>query len=275
MIIFVCNRYIFNETVFMIRAYHLYMSCTHPEHLLIISAGEHIHHTYSITIQKYDPSHVIVLVEDEMLNIQKDDSETQKERKINIKKAVAEVKKRVDSDNRREFELVRLSQLHQDVIRDAILKIRNEYRNAAFSFNVTAGTALFSTSLFLMAVWLGGNVCITRTHDSLIELKIPKMSVSELENYPDLIKIVKVLGKKVHNKNTDIDDGWIKNKDILINLGVIKSSSDRLSGNDKVNQSRDMKKLKSWDLIEEKRSGRDVLYRLTSDGIFAYNIFKE
>lgn len=246
-----------------------------PEHLLIISAGEHIHNTYSITVQKYDPSHVFVLVEDEILNIRKDDSEILKERKTNIKKAIDEVKKRVDSDNRREFKLVCLSELHQDVIRDSILKIHHEHKNAAFSFNVTAGTALFSTSLFLMAVWLGGNVCITRTHDSLIELKIPKMSVSELENYPDLIKVVIVLGKKVRNKNNDINDGWMKNKDILIELGVIKSNSDRLSGNDKVNQSRDMKKLKSWDLVEEKRSGRDVLYRLTSDGIFADNIFKE
>lgn len=247
----------------------------HQEHLLIISAGENIHNTYSITVQKYDPSHVIVLVEDEMLNTQDRDSEALKERKINIKKAIAEVKHRVDSDNRREFQLVRLSELHQDVIRDAILKIRNEHKNATFSFNVTAGTALFSTSLFLMAVWLGGNVCITRTFDSLIELKIPKMSVSELEKYPDLIRVVIVLGKKVRNKNNDISDGWMKNKDLLIELGVIKSSSERLNGNEKVNQSRDMKKLKSWDLVEEKKSGRDVLYRLTSDGIFAYNIFKE
>ncbi|UUX91225.1 hypothetical protein [Methanoplanus endosymbiosus] len=245
------------------------------EHLLIISAGEHIHNTYSITVQKYDPSHVFVLVEDEILNNHKDDSEILKKRKANIKKSIAEVKNRVDSDNRREFKLVRLSELHQDVIRDTILKIRNEHRDAAFSFNVTAGTALFSTSLFLMAVWLGGNVCITRTSDSLIELKIPKMSVTELENYPNLIRVVLVLGKKVRNKNDDISDGWIKNKDILIKLGVIKSSSDRPSGSDKVNQSRDMKRLKSWDLVEEKRSGRDVLYRLTSNGIFAYNIFKE
>ncbi|MBT8507035.1 hypothetical protein AZH53_01150 [Methanomicrobiaceae archaeon CYW5] len=215
------------------------------------------------------------MVENEMLNIQNGDSESLKERKTNIKTAIAKVKHRVNSDNRREFKLIHLSELNQDVIRDAILKIRNQHKNAAFSFNVTAGTALFSTSLFLMAVWLGGNVCITRTPDSLIELKIPKMSVSELENYPDLIRVVIILGNKVRNKNIDIRDGWMKNKDILIELGMINSSSERLSGNDKVNQSRDMKKLKSWDLVEEKRSGRDVLYRLTSDGIFAYNIFKE
>ena len=259
----------------MIRTYILYMSGTHPEHLLIISAGEHIHDTYSITVQKYDPSHVFVLVEDEILNICKEDSDSLKDRKNNIKKAIAEIKMRVDSDNRREFKLVCLSELNQDVIRDSILKIRQEHKAATFSFNVTAGTALFSTSLFLMAVWLGGNVCITRTSDYLIELKIPKMSVRELENYPDLMKIVIVLGKKVRNKKNDEKDGWMKNKDILIELGVICCSSDRLSGNDKVNQSRDMKKLKSWDLVEEQRSGRDTLYRLTSDGIFAYNIFKE
>jgi len=251
------------------------MPDTHPEHLLIISAGENIHNTYSITVQKYDPSHVIVIVEDEILNIRKDDSNVLKERKNNIQKAIGEVKKRVDSDNRREFKLVCLSELNQDVIRDSLLKIRHEHKDAVFSFNVTAGTALFSTSLFLMAVWLGGNVCITRTKDSLIELKIPKMSINELEKYPNLIKIVMVLGKRIRNKNNDKNEGWMKNKDILIELGVIHCSYDRLSGNDKVNHSRDMKKLKSWDLVEEKRIGRDVLYRLTSDGIFAYNVFKE
>jgi len=257
------------------------------EHILFISAGASIDKTYAITAEELKPTHVVVLAEESIFHDYEADTDFLKLEKPKIRQAIEGVRQRVELDGRREFALVQLPKLDQDIIRGTILKIRNEHKEAEFSFNVTGGTALFSTSLFLMAIWLGGRVCITRTEDTFIELKIPKMSLKELEENRDLMKIIRVLGGESKNKirvsdkddtrkkNSQIHDTWMRNKEILRELDVIKSVSERVGKNDQVNQTRDMKKLISWDLVEEKKEGRENLYRLTSDGILAYNIFKE
>ena len=257
------------------------------EHILFISAGASIDKTYAITAEELKPTHIVVLAEESIFHDYKADTDFLKLEKPKIRQAIEGVRQRVELDGRREFALVQLPKLDQDIIRGTILKIRNDHKEAEFSFNVTGGTALFSTSLFLMAIWLGGRVCITRTEDTFIELKIPKMSLKELEENRDLMKIIRVLGGESKNKirvsdkddtrkkNSQIHDTWMRNKEILRELDVIKSVSERVGKNDQVNQTRDMKKLISWDLVEEKKEGRENLYRLTSDGILAYNIFKE
>lgn len=249
------------------------------EHILFISAGASIDKTYPITAEELRPTHVIVLVEESVFQDNETDSAFLKEEKPKIRLAIERVKQQVEFDGRKEFSLERLPELDQDVIRGTILKIRNEHKDAQFSFNVTAGTALFSTSLFLMAIWLDGRVCITRKKDQFIELKIPKMSLKELEENPHIMKIVRILGGErskddTRNKSSQIHDTWIRNKEILRELGVIKSLSERVGKNNQVKQTRNMKKLISWDLVEEKIEGRENCYCLTSDGIFAYNIFK-
>ncbi len=257
------------------------------EHILFISAGASIDKTYSVTVEELKPTHVVVLAEESIFHDYEKDTDFLKEEKPKIRLAIEGVRQRVELDGRREFSLVHLPRLDQDIIRGTILKIRNDHKEAQFSFNVTGGTALFSTSLFLMAIWLGGRVCITRTKDPFIELRIPKMSLKELEENPDLMKIIRILGGEsknkirmndkddTRNKSSRINDTWIRNKEILRELDVIKSVSERVGKNEQVNQTRDMKKLISWDLVEEKKEGRESLYHLTSDGIFAYNIFKE
>jgi hypothetical protein len=257
------------------------------EHILFISAGASIDKTYSVTVEELKPTHVVVLAEESIFHDYEKDTDFLKEEKPKIRLAIEGVRQRVELDGRREFSLVHLPRLDQDIIRGTILKIRNDHKEAQFSFNVTGGTALFSTSLFLMAIWLGGRVCITRTKDPFIELRIPKMSLKELEENPDLMKIIRILGGEsknkirmndkddTRNKSSRMNDTWIRNKEILRELDVIKSVSERVGKNEQVNQTRDMKKLISWNLVEEKKEGRESFYRLTSDGIFAHNIFKE
>ena len=246
------------------------------EHILFISAGAHIDETYSITVQNLNPTHVFVLAENKIFE---PDASTDKpffkEEKPKICEAIKNLENKVKTENFREYRLIKLPELDQDVIHDEIIKIRNMNKDADFSFNITAGTALFSTSLFLMAIWLGGRACITRSKFDFLELKIPKMSVKELESYPDLMRIVLALGTKIKNKNIGVDDGWMRNKELFVKLGVIAFERDRVKGNAKVNQTRDMDKLKDWEFIEERKSGREMEYRLSSDGIFAYNIFRE
>ena len=58
-------------------------------------------------------------------------------------------------------------------------------------------------------------------------------------------------------------------------LGLIENISERIGNNDRVKLTRWMKKLTTdWNLVEGKGEGRTVSYRLTDDGLFAYNIFK-
>lgn len=246
------------------------------KHILFISAGAHIDETYSITVQNLNPTHVFVLAENRIYDSDADtDTKFFKEEKPKIREAIINLEKKVRTEDLREFRLIKLPELDQDAIRDEIIKIRNNHKDAEFSFNITAGTALFSTSLLLMAIWLGGKACITRDKFAYLELKIPKMSVKELENYPDLIRIVLALGTKIKDKNSGDDDGWMRNKELCVNIGVIAVERERVKNKDKVNQTRDMDKLKIWEFVEERKSGREIEYRLTSDGIFAFNIFRE
>ena len=246
------------------------------EHILFISAGAHIDETYSITVQNLNPTHVFVLAETKIFEPDAStDTPFFKEEKPKIREAIINLENKVKTEDLRQYRLIKLPELDQDVIRDEIIKIRNTYKDADYSFNITAGTALFSTSLFLMAIWLGGRACITRSKFDFLDLKIPKMSVKELESYPALMRIVLALGRKINNKNMGSDDGWMRNKELLVQLGVIAVERERVKNTDKVNQTRDMEKLKVWEFVEERKTGREIEYRLTADGIFAYNIFRE
>lgn len=241
------------------------------ETLLFFSAGASIDKTYSITTEEIKPTHVVILVEESIFHDSDNDSEFLKQEKPKIRKAIENVRKMVELDGRKEFLLERLEEMDQDIIRAKVMKIRNQHKDADFAFNVTSGTALFSVSLMLMGIWLNGTICITRENKPLIKLRVPKMSLTEIENEPELMAIINVLG----SYNAASRETWIPNKWLARDLKLIENISERIGKNDSVKLSRWMKKLiTEWNLVEGKGEGRTVSYRLTDDGLFAYNIFK-
>lgn len=256
------------------------------EHVLFISAGAHIHDTYFITVQNLKPTHVYVLYEENILEENPDDSEFLKSEKPKIRAAIDEVENLVRIENQRVFNRYCIPNIQIETIRDAVLKIRKEnHPNAVFSFNITAGTALFTAGLFLMAIWLGGRVCVTRTGNTFQELHIPKMHVEELNDRQK--KIILALGNAVMNDNSEPDDGWMGTRLVMMKIGIIKEgSNEKPTNKDKVQFSRDLDKMffeyenkkgktiPGWDLIEERQKGRGKEYRLLPSGIFTWRMLE-
>ncbi len=243
------------------------------DRILIFSAGANIHNTYRSSYNKILPTKVYVLAEKAVFDDSKDVSNFFKEERPKIRDAIKELERKVKDDKKEFVEPIILPELDQDSIRDAVFEIYHDNPNAEYLFNVTAGTALFSVSMFIAAIWIGGRVCITRSPDDedYIELSIPKMSVKDLTDDPELKKIVLTLGKAVRDKNRGDGDGWLYNKKLLQNMGVLEENDMRqLTGDQKVKQSRRMGKLIKSALVEERGDGREKQYRLTQDGIFCY-----
>lgn len=250
------------------------------EHILFISAGAHIHDTYFTTVQNLNPTHVYVLYEEAIMEDCPEDSDFLKSEKPKIRAAIEEVEKFVKIENQRIFNKFSIPDIRTESIRDAVLKIRQEkHPDALFSFNITAGTALFTAGLFLMAIWLGGRVCVTRTSNSFLELHIPKMHVEDLDERQK--KIILALGSVVNNNNSEPEEGWMKTRLVMAKTGIIKEGSNEKPLNkDKVRFSRDLDRMffeyennkgkivPGWDLIEERGRGREKEYRLLPGGIF-------
>ena len=248
------------------------------ERILIFSAGANIHNTYRSSYNKILPTKVYVLAEKAVFDDSKDVSDFFKKERPNILNAIKELERKVKDDKKEFAEPIILPELDQDSIRDAVFKIYHDNPDAEYLFNVTAGTALFSVSMFIAAIWIGGRVCITRSpdDDDYIELSIPKMSVKDLTDDPKLKTIIQILGKAVKDRNRGDDDGWLSNKKLLQNMGVLEENDMRqLTGDQKVKQSRRMGKLIESALVEERGDGREKQYRLTRDGIFCYKFIEK
>lgn len=245
------------------------------ERILIFSAGAHIDNTYisSCNHIKPGPTKVYVLAEEEIF---------EKPEKQDIKESIEKLKAKIEEDKSDKksnaiFFLKKIPELKQNAVRDAVFEIHHENPDAEYLFNVTAGTATFSVSLFITALWIGGRVCITRSEYDMdyTELKIPKISVKDLKE-DEKLTILR-LGKAVKNENTGNDDGWVTNSDLLKYIGELKEKENLRNQNwySKTNQSRRMGKLIGSDLVEEKRvKGSQKQYRLTRDGIFCYKFIE-
>ncbi len=196
------------------------------ERILIFSAGANIHNTYRSSYNKILPTKVYVLAEKAVFDNSKDVSDFFKAERPKIRNAIKELERKVKDDKKNFVQPIILPELDQDSIRDAVFDIYHDNPDAEYLFNVTAGTALFSVSMFIAAIWIGGRVCITRSpdDDGYIELSIPKMSVKDLTDDHELKKIVQILGKAVKDRNRGDGDGWVYNKKLLQDMGYIKEN---------------------------------------------------
>ena len=249
------------------------------ERILIFSAGANIHNTYRSSYNKILPTKVYVLAEKAVFDDSNDVSDFFKEERPKIRNAIKQLERKVKDDKKDFVQPIILPELDQDSIRDAVFDIYHDNPDAEYLFNVTAGTALFSVSMFIAAIWIGGRVCITRSpdDDDYIELSIPKMSVKDLTDDPKLKKIIQILGKAVKDRNRGDDDGWLSNKKLLQNMGDLRENEkvSSLKGKVRTNQSRRMGKLIGSDLVEERVKGIHTQYRLTRDGIFCYKFIEK
>ena len=98
------------------------------------------------------------------------------------------------------YETIQIESITLESVRDAVLEIYNKYPDARFSFNISGGTKVLSISLFVMSLWLIGEVFYTPSGTSIQKLAIPKMHIKELSGNPNYIEILKTLNSSTKKK---------------------------------------------------------------------------
>jgi len=232
------------------------------ERILIYSAGASIDKTYSITAETYHPTHVMVIAEE--MNTVKVSAEKKREYE-KIQKAIQNLKEIVEREGRRTFDIIEIRELDQLIIQEKIIELSKKYPNAHFIFNITGGTALFSTSLLLIGIMIGADICITRTsNDPPIKLELPSISLQELKDKPQLLKIIRILAESYPDP---LSNGVIMNKQGIKRVNTEGHASKYFKSGDKANQSKRMEQLISYNLVKETETvKKEKYYTLTYAG---------
>jgi len=247
------------------------------EHIHIISSGENIHNTYHLAIGSGDKiTRTHVIVEEDICKISKKDAQIRRERKEKIQDAIREVKS-ISEKVKIVYKTIKIESITLESVRDAVLEIYNEYPDAHFSFNISGGTKVLSIGLFVMSLWLNGEVYYTPSGTSFQKLAIPKMHVKELTKNPNYVEILKLLAPsgKGRDKNTGRVVTWKK----LLTEMEKRYIPLRMEGEKKKKRvfgkgtlSKYLASLLEWNLIEEDfipGSRKEKIYSIKPDGEFA------
>lgn len=250
------------------------------EHIHFLIAGEHVHETYPLVIKGKGITRTFVIVEK---NIGKISPKPDVDQAVLTKKIHAAIQKVRTKSEEMDIicETIEIESVSLEAIRDAVLEVFLRYSDARYSFNITGGTKLHSIALFVMSLWLAGEVYYTPTKTDIYKLAIPKMKVRELSGNPNYIEILKVLGPHTKGKETgsrkvvtrkDLLNEMKKRYKPVRDIGDKKTKRELGSGT----LTKLMANMLEWNLVtEEFRHGskKDKIYSITLDGEFALKFF--
>jgi len=250
------------------------------EHIHIISSGENIHNTYHLAISSNRITWTCVIVEEDIFKKSPGDDAARLERKEKIRAAIREVKT-LSEKMKISYETIRIESITLESVRDAVLEIYNKYPDARFSFNISGGTKVLSIGLFVMSLWLIGDVFYTPSGTLIQKLSLPKMHVRELTANPNYIEILKYLSPPSRSKDTT-SSRKVTRKDLLNEMQK-RYHAVRDTGEKKIRRelgsgtlTKLLANMLEWDLIfEEFRPGsrKEKIYSIAPDGEFALKFF--
>lgn len=251
-----------------------------PEHIHFLIAGEHIHETYPLVIKGKEITRTFVIVEKNIGKISPKPDIDQAELTKKIHTAIQKVRTKSDEMDII-CETLQTEYVSLESIRDAVLEVFFKFPEARYSFNITGGTKLHSIGLFVMSLWLAGEVYYTPTKSDIFRLAIPKMKVKELSVNPNYIEILKVLSPpaRINEKGSP---RAVTRKD-LFNEMKMRYKPVRDIGDKKTKRelgsgtlTKLLANMLEWDLVvEEFRPGnkKEKNYTITQDGEFALKFF--
>lgn len=224
-----------------------------------------------------------IVVEESVFHDDPEDSDFLKETKPKIRdsiEGVCEICEKV----RIHCTVVRTPDTTLESVRDSILPLAVNQRDAKLSFNLSGGTKMLTLSLHTLALWLDGDIYLTPRSGNFEHFSIPKMHLNDVRDNPNNSTALFYLGNKNLNESNRVKEGtWKLGKDFarhMTNHYVPKKSSDGKKMDVKPKRSTISKlisRLEEWNLIEERanpKSKREKEYRITRDGLFALAILR-
>ena len=144
-----------NGQSFIIRFPMLVMD--QPEHIHIVSAGEHIHEAYAAAIRDLrDITHTFVFADTELYSNSARDDEQTKAYKMAARDAVTSVKAHAAS-LKIPAHLVYIDPQALESVVQAVIRIVKEHPSAVYSFDLSAGSKDLSLALYAVSLWLEGD----------------------------------------------------------------------------------------------------------------------
>ena len=235
----------------------------------VISAGASIHKTFPVAVNEISrATKVYVIVENKVYEDSED--KNKQEMREAIQNSINELIKIAAPFVKNGIHEKKISEDTLEYIRDAIIEIYSEKRNAKFFFNVSGGTQLVSIGLFLMGLWIEAIPYVVDQDSQARRLSIPRIHIKDLTENPNRVLILKKLkgqkSKKLSRKNLfdKVSEEYIpirerQRKKMELKQGTFNALIDNLI---------------QWGFIDvtyKKGSKKEKEYSITPDGEFTLN----
>jgi hypothetical protein len=167
------------------------------EHVHIIAAGENIQTAYAKAIRDLrDITHTFIFADTELYtNTGRDDEET-KAYKAAARDAVTKVKEIAASLTIPTFLFYVNPPASESVVK-LLLKIKNDHRDAKYSFDLTAGSKDLSIALLALSLWLESDAYYAfrsqKGEKKTEKIPVPKIAIKDVMANPNYTRILSVL----------------------------------------------------------------------------------
>lgn len=245
------------------------------ENILILSAGENIHNTFPVCFSEL-PSldEIYIIVEEDVCRDNSGDSEYKRETKPKIRTAIREVCD-LSKKLKRTCHVTTIQDTSLESVRDTVLMIARDHPEAHITFNISGGTKMLSVSLFLMALWIDADVCLTPRESELIPLSIPRMHLDDVTKKANNLSVLRILSSSLEGSSSRGE--WMLRRDLTTKLQEVYVA-ERYDGDKKTDRvlsrstfTKILDPLITWNLIERRdnpKNKRECQYRITHDGLF-------
>ena len=238
----------------------------------VMSAGAHVHDTFPVAVNEISGATKLYIIVEDKVYEDIDDKSVQKIRN-DIKDSIQELRKIATPFVKNGVYEERIPEDSLEYIRDAVIRIYSENKDATFFFNLSGGTKMLSIGLFMMGLWIEAVPYIVDQNSLAKKISIPKIHINDLTENPNRVLI---LTKLKENKLKRLSRKELKNivgKEYkpIRKLGEKKRELKQGTFNSLI------EKLLEWGLIGveyKKGSKKEKEYYITPDGEFTLNFIK-
>ena len=238
----------------------------------VMSAGAHVHDTFPIAINEISGATKLYIIVEDKVYDDTDNEKTQQTRN-DIRNSIEELKKIATPFVKNGVYEERIPEDSLEHIRDAVIKIYSENKDATFFFNLSGGTKMLCIGLFMMGLWIKAIPYIVDQNSLAKKISIPKIHIKDLTENPNRVLILTKLKEQKLKR--------LSRKDLINEVGKEYKPIRKLG-----EKKRELKQgtfnaliesLLEWDLISvdfKKGSKKEKEYYITPDGEFTLNFIK-
>ena len=255
------------------------------EHILIISAGPTIHHSFPGAIRLLETvTHVFIFADQEIFfdaphNDRQGQATKQAARDAIKKVKIAATTLGLVSTH------VRIDEKSADSVREAFITIFGAHPGARYSFELSAGSKNLVLELFALSLWLDGDCYYSRDMIPYQHLAVPKITAKNLPANPNYERILQVLSRRSGPDKPGMENPQVKNftrSYIFVQMSTwyvpvtIKGSPGKGIELRQSTLSFFLSNLEQWGFIREipnKTNKKEKIYRITVEGELAMRFF--